>query len=122
MIKSKISPFYLTKGPNQRSLSYAQSLLKKARISYLQNTYPANMLGGEMRRIAILRALICKLQIIIADEPTSDLDEENSTAEIRQLLTEIHQQGTALLMIIHDKNVAHYSRKIMKMSVGRLFD
>ncbi|OCG15909.1 hypothetical protein A9G24_00765 [Gilliamella sp. App6-5] len=115
------SSFYLTKRPNQTSLSYAQSLLEKVEISDLQNTYPANMSGGEMRRIAILRALSCHLKIIIADEPNSDLDQESAT-EIMQLLSEIHQQGTALLMITHDKDVARYSRKIMKMSVGRLLD
>ncbi|OCG25468.1 ABC transporter ATP-binding protein [Gilliamella sp. wkB108] len=112
-------PFYLTKRENQTCLSYAQSLLEKAKISYLQDAYPANMSGGEMRRIAILRALICKPQIIIADEPTSDLDDESSE-EIMQLLTEINQQGTALLIVTHDNDVARYSQKVMKMTAGKL--
>lgn len=111
-------PFYLTKRANQNSLNEAKSLLEKAKISHLQDAYPANMSGGEMRRIAILRALICKPQMIIADEPTSDLDEESAT-EIMQLLSEIHQQGTALLIVTHDHDVARYSQKIMKMSAGR---
>jgi putative ABC transport system ATP-binding protein len=114
-------PFYLTKRANQNSLNEAKSLLEKAKISHLQDAYPAHMSGGEMRRIAILRALICKPQIIIADEPTSDLDEE-SAAEIMQLLSEIHQQGTALLIVTHDHDVACYSQKIMKMSAGRFID
>ncbi|MWN31403.1 ATP-binding cassette domain-containing protein [Gilliamella sp. Pra-s65] len=114
-------PFYLTKRANQNPLNEAKSLLEKAKISHLQDTYPAHMSGGEMRRIAILRALICKPQIIIADEPTSDLDEE-SAAEIMQLLSEIHQQGTALLIVTHDHDVARYSQKVMKMSAGRFID
>ncbi|MWP48654.1 MULTISPECIES: ABC transporter ATP-binding protein [unclassified Gilliamella] len=114
-------PFYLTKRANQNSLNEAKSLLEKAKISHLQDAYPANMSGGEMRRIAILRALICKPQMIIADEPTSDLDEESAT-EIMQLLSEIHQQGTALLIVTHDHDVACYSQKIMKMSAGRFID
>ncbi|OCG35269.1 MULTISPECIES: ABC transporter ATP-binding protein [unclassified Gilliamella] len=114
-------PFYLTKRANQNSLNEAKSLLKKAKISYLQDAYPAHMSGGEMRRIAILRALICKPQIIIADEPTSDLDEESAT-EIMRLLSEIHQQGTALLIVTHDHDVARYSQKVMKMSAGRFID
>jgi putative ABC transport system ATP-binding protein len=114
-------PFYLTKRANQNSLNEAKSLLEKAKISHLQDAYPTHMSGGEMRRIAILRALICKPQIIIADEPTSDLDEE-SAAEIMQLLSEIHQQGTALLIVTHDHDVACYSQKIMKMSAGRFID
>lgn len=114
-------PFYLTKRENQNPLNEAKSLLEKAKISHLQDAYPANMSGGEMRRIAILRALICRPQIIIADEPTSDLDEESAT-EIMQLLTQIHQQGTALLIVTHDHDVAHYSQKVMKMSAGRFID
>ncbi|WP_294832776.1 ABC transporter ATP-binding protein [uncultured Gilliamella sp.] len=114
-------PFYLTKRPNQSTLSIAKQLLEKAKVADLQNAYPANMSGGEMRRIAILRALICQPKIIIADEPTSDLDEESAT-EIMQLLSDIHQQGTALLIVTHDNDVASYSQKIVKMSSGRLID
>ncbi|OCG46760.1 hypothetical protein A9G34_04395 [Gilliamella sp. Choc4-2] len=114
-------PFYLTKRENQNPLNEAKRLLEKAKISHLQDAYPANMSGGEMRRIAILRALICKPQMIIADEPTSDLDEE-SAAEIMLLLSEIHQQGTALLVVTHDHDVARYSQKVMKMSAGRFID
>ncbi|MCX8601137.1 MULTISPECIES: ABC transporter ATP-binding protein [unclassified Gilliamella] len=114
-------PFYLTKRPNQSTLNLAKQLLEKAKVADLQNAYPANMSGGEMRRIAILRALICQPKIIIADEPTSDLDEESAT-EIMQLLSDIHQQGTALLIVTHDNDVASYSQKIVKMSSGRLID
>ena len=114
-------PFYLTKRENQSSLNYALELLEKAKIGYLKDTYPANMSGGEMRRIAILRALICRPQLVIADEPTSDLDEESS-AQIMALLTEIHQQGTGLLIVTHDNDVANYSQRKLKMSSGRLID
>lgn len=114
-------PFYLTKRENQSSLNYALDLLEKAKIGYLKDTYPANMSGGEMRRIAILRALICRPQLVIADEPTSDLDEESS-AQIMALLTEIHQQGTGLLIVTHDNDVANYSQRKLKMSSGRLID
>ena len=114
-------PFYLTKRENQSSLNYALDLLEKAKIGYLKDTYPANMSGGEMRRIAILRALICRPKLVIADEPTSDLDEESS-AQIMALLTEIHQQGTGLLIVTHDNDVANYSQRTLKMSSGRLID
>lgn len=114
-------PFYLTKRENQSSLNYALDLLEKAKIGYLKDTYPANMSGGEMRRIAILRALICRPQLVIADEPTSDLDEESS-AQIMALLTEIHQQGTGLLIVTHDNDVANYSQRKLKMSSGRLIN
>lgn len=114
-------PFSLTKRKNQSSLNYALQLLEKAQISYLKDAYPANMSGGEMRRIAILRALICQPQLVIADEPTSDLDEESS-AQIMALLADIHQQGTGLLIVTHDNDVASYSQRTLKMSSGRLID
>ena len=114
-------PFSLTKRENQSSLNYALQLLEKAQISYLKDAYPANMSGGEMRRIAILRALMCQPQLVIADEPTSDLDEESS-AQIMALLADIHQQGTGLLIVTHDNDVAGYSQRTLKMSSGRLID
>ncbi len=114
-------PFSLTKREKQSSLNYALQLLEKAQISYLKDAYPANMSGGEMRRIAILRALICQPQLVIADEPTSDLDEESS-AQIMALLADIHQQGTGLLIVTHDNDVAGYSQRTLKMSSGRLID
>ena len=114
-------PFSLTKRENQSSLNYALQLLEKAQISYLKDAYPANMSGGEMRRIAILRALICQPQLVIADEPTSDLDEESS-AQIMALLADIHQQGTGLLIVTHDNDVAGYSQRTLKTSSGRLID
>ncbi|MDF7666307.1 ABC transporter ATP-binding protein [Orbaceae bacterium ESL0727] len=112
-------PFYLTPRLGKQSLAYAQTLLEKAKMSALQDAYPANMSGGEMRRVAILRALICQPKLIIADEPTSDLDEETA-ADIMQLFMDIHQQGTALLMVTHDNDVARYSQRVLTMAKGKL--
>lgn len=114
-------PFYLTHRDVQHGLPYALELLEKANISYLKDVYPANMSGGEIRRISILRSLICKPKMIIADEPTSDLDDESLTY-IMQLLGSIHKQGTALLMVTHDHHVANYSQKVLQMSSGKLLD
>lgn len=114
-------PFYLSPRSEKQCQIDAHNLLEKAKISYLRDAYPANMSGGEMRRVAILRALICQPKLIIADEPTSDLDEESS-AEIMQLLTDFNQQGTALLIVTHDNDVARYSQNVYKMAAGKLTD
>lgn len=115
-------PYYLSDTRTQKScLLQAEQLLEKAGIAYLRDTYPAQMSGGEMRRVAVIRALICQPKIIIADEPTSDLDEESAN-DIMELFCNINQQGTALLIVTHDHDVAKYGHRILKMSAGKLVE
>lgn len=114
-------PLYLSGNSVIDSQSRALELMERAGISYLQQTYPAAMSGGEMRRIAIVRALMCAPKIIIADEPTSDLDKTTAT-EIMQLFSQLNQQGSTLLIVTHDESVAQYSQRKLIMQAGQLSD
>lgn len=114
-------PLYLSGNAVIDSQSRALELMERAGISYLQQTYPAAMSGGEMRRIAIVRALMCAPKIIIADEPTSDLDKTTAT-EIMQLFSQLNQQGSTLLIVTHDESVAQYSQRKLIMQAGQLSD
>ena len=93
-------PYYLSKrdgSPDKR----AKELLDHLGIGHLAGCYPASLSGGEQRRAAVARALINKPDILIADEPTNDLDADNAN-EIASLFRQIADEGTAVLMVTHN--------------------
>ncbi len=97
----------------------AQELQKRLGISSLKNVKASELSGGELRRMAIARALLLNPDVVFADEPTSDLDEEN-TALVLSLLKETAQQGSAVLIITHDKDVFPYADVAFRMKDGIL--
>ena len=111
-------PWFLFKregDPEERAFS----LLEKTGIDHLAASYPKQLSGGEMRRVAIARALVNNPGIIIADEPTSDLDAE-TTAEIMRLLNAIAKEGTAVLIVTHELDTLSYGNKVYSMNAGNL--
>lgn len=111
-------PFDLSKHEGNKD-EYALELLNKVGIEYLKNSYPCDLSGGESRRVAIARALINNPSILLADEPTSDLDPEN-TFEIMKLFKSITEQGTAVLMVTHNLDTTNYGNATYKMAEGIL--
>lgn len=98
----------------------ALALLEAMGAAYLRDAYPQDMSGGEMRRVAIARALINAPKLLIADEPTSDLDGQ-SAAEVMRLLSHINAKGAALLVVTHDTELARIAGRTLTMASGRLF-
>ena len=77
------------------------------------------MSGGQRQRVAIARALINKPSVILADEPTGNLDSKTSK-EIMNLLTELHQQGQTIVMVTHEDEIAEYAQRIIIMKDGEI--
>ncbi|MDR2419565.1 MAG: ABC transporter ATP-binding protein [Treponema sp.] len=94
-------------------------LLEKVGISHLAASYPKELSGGEMRRAAIARSLMNNPSLLIADEPTSDLDAA-TTAEIMRLLNAIVQKETAVLIVTHELDTLNYGNKTYTMDAGNL--
>jgi putative ABC transport system ATP-binding protein len=92
-------------------------LLERVGISHLASSYPKELSGGEMRRAAIARSLSNDPRLLIADEPTGDLDRE-TTAEIMGLFKGIAREGTAVLMVTHD--TPSYGNRAYVMDGGNL--
>lgn len=109
---------YLTKGKGDIR-ERAEEMLKLVGLAYTKETYPSQLSGGELRRISIARALILDPVLLIADEPTSNLDPENAD-KIRELFQAIHKAGTSLLVSTHDMEFMDYSNRIYRMEKGKL--
>jgi putative ABC transport system ATP-binding protein len=111
-------PWFLFKREGEAE-ERALALLEKTGISHLAASYPKELSGGEMRRAAIARSLINNPPLLIADEPTGDLDAE-TTEEIMKLLSAIAREGTAVLIVTHEPDTLSYGNKTYVMNGGGL--
>jgi len=116
IIDNLCMPYYLS-DKNEDIHDRALSLLKKVGLDGMENEYPSSLSGGELRRVSIIRALINDPEIIIADEPTSNLDLENSRI-VMELLKSISQENKAVLISTHDLEFLDYTNKIYCMENG----
>lgn len=98
---------------------WALALLERVGIAHLRDVYPNELSGGEMRRLAIARALVMRPGILLADEPTGDLDDEN-TGTVLSLLRSCADEGMAVLLVTHEREAAAYADAVYKMSDGVL--
>lgn len=104
---------------NNNADKYAEELLERVGISHLKDVYASDLSGGEMRRVAIARALIQKPSIILADEPTSDLDDEN-TKNVFEIFKKVTAKGISVLIVTHETESKEYADEVYKMTSGEL--
>ena len=98
------------------------NVLKMVGITLNKNKYPFELSGGEQQRVAIARALLNEPKLIIADEPTGNLDPQTSQ-EIMQLFKSLHEKGMTLLMATHDyQMIVKFPGKIFKCENGKVFE
>ena len=97
----------------------ATELLEQVGIGHLADVYPGELSGGEMRRMSIARALMMRPGVLLADEPTGDLDDEN-TKTILSLLRDCADEGLAVLLVTHEKEAAAYADRHYRMDGGSL--
>lgn len=93
--------------------------LNKVDLADRVRHYPSQLSGGQQQRVAIARAIVNNPRILLADEPTGNLDEENCM-EIMKLLAELNRNGMTIIMVTHDMDLLQYATRVCKMSDGRL--
>ena len=96
-------------------------ILRKVKLSHRAKHYPHQLSGGQQQRVAIARAVVGKPSIILADEPTGNLDSKNGM-EVMQLLSELNEEGTTIVMVTHSKHDATYASRIVNLFDGQVVD
>jgi putative ABC transport system ATP-binding protein/lipoprotein-releasing system ATP-binding protein len=115
-------PAIFNPGKNVADEKTAVDLLEMVGIGEKKDSYPSQLSGGQQRRVAIARALLNKPDIILADEPTGDLDEDTE-GEIMDLFEHINKkQGVTIILITHNLDLAGKAQKKFRMSKGQLID
>ncbi len=95
-----------------------EEVLHKMQIMHRRNHYPQQLSGGQQQRVAVARAVVNKPKLILADEPTGNLDSSNG-GEVMELLTDLNEQGTTIVMVTHSEHDARFSHRIIRMLDGQ---
>ena len=95
--------------------------LERVQMSHRQKHYPSQLSGGQQQRVAVARAVVGKPSILLADEPTGNLDSKNSEA-VMQLLDELHQDGATIAMVTHDPRFARYAKRTVHLFDGKIVE
>jgi len=96
--------------PAKERKERVQEALERVGMSHRMKHYPSQLSGGQQQRVAVARAVVGKPSILLADEPTGNLDSRNSEA-VMELLDELHKEGATICMVTHDPRFARYARR-----------
>lgn len=96
-----------------------EEVTRRMNISHRLRHYPRQLSGGQQQRVAIARAMVTAPSLILADEPTGNLDSANGE-EVMKLLTELNRQGTAIVMVTHSKRDAAYAHRVVHLFDGSI--
>ena len=99
----------------------AMEALTRVKLDDRVDHLPNQLSGGQRQRVAIARALVTNPSILLADEPTGNLD-SRTTIEIMQLFDELHGEGQTLIVVTHEDEIAQHCRRVVEMKDGKIFD
>ncbi len=94
-------------------------VLERMKMAHREKHFPHQLSGGQQQRVAIARAVVTNPKLILADEPTGNLDSKNGT-EVMNLLTELNQEGTTIVMVTHSDHDSHYAHRIINLFDGQV--
>lgn len=114
-------PLKLLGYPANERKEKVTEILRKMEISHRAQNYPNEISGGQQQRVACARAVIARPKLILADEPTGNLDSSNGL-EVMQILAELHKEGTTIVMVTHNQRDAAYADRIVNLFDGRIIE
>jgi putative ABC transport system ATP-binding protein len=109
---------YLGIGAAERKQKVEQ-VLEKMQLMHRRNHFPQQLSGGQQQRVAVARAVINSPRLILADEPTGNLDSSNGN-EVMELLTELNEAGTTIIMVTHSEHDARYAHRVIRLLDGEV--
>jgi putative ABC transport system ATP-binding protein len=112
---------YRASMPAEERRTAAVAALQRVGMSHRMNHHPAQLSGGQQQRVAVARALAGRPAILLADEPTGNLDSRNGEA-VMNLLRELHREGSTICMVTHDPRYADYADRKVQLFDGRVVD
>jgi len=96
-----------------------EAVMEQMKIMHRKNHFPQQLSGGQQQRVAISRAVVANPKLILADEPTGNLDSTNGQ-EVMNLLTDLNEQGTTIIMVTHSAIDAEYAHRIIHLFDGQI--
>jgi putative ABC transport system ATP-binding protein len=107
--------------PAKERKERVQEALERVGMSHRMKHYPSQLSGGQQQRVAVARAVVGKPSILLADEPTGNLDSRNSE-QVMELLEELHKDGATICMVTHDPRFARYAERSIHLFDGRVVE
>ena len=112
-------PLLYNKVPSIERKQRVNEIIEKMGISHRSSHFPQQLSGGQQQRVAVARALITRPPLVLADEPTGNLDSSHGN-EVMELLCELHEEGTTIVMVTHSSHDASYSNRIINLLDGQV--
>lgn len=121
VLENVLLPQRYTQQPDPEAESRARALLERIGLSHRIDHRPSELSGGQLQRAAIARALLNQPALLLADEPTGNLDSK-SAADVISLLKELHANGQTIVLVTHDAQVAAQAQRTIHLKDGRILD
>ena len=118
-LENVATPMELSGKPN--ALKFAEDILSEVNLEHRLHHYPAQMSGGEQQRTALARAVCIQPDILLADEPTGNLDEHNGGQIIELLFELVKKFGSTLVLVTHDNEIATLCDRVIQLRNGKIF-
>ena len=119
-IENVMMPLIIRRNDSLKDFNQAKNILKKLGLGSRLNHFPHQLSGGERQRVAIARAIVTSPDIILADEPTGNLDHKNANIVFESFLELTEEFKTAIVLVTHDQSLARKMNKIYHLSSGKL--
>jgi putative ABC transport system ATP-binding protein len=103
----------------QKRKEMVNAVLERMKISHRRNHYPQQLSGGQQQRVAIARAVVANPKLILADEPTGNLDSKNGL-EVMKLLTELNKEGATIIMVTHSQHDSEFAHRLINLFDGKV--